>query len=107
MSQERTDILSDIEEFLSETNMGASYFGKASMGSSELVKRLRRGGRMWPENEAKVRAFMELRRSHERTARTANLAPRAAAPSDENMPEVLVRGNRKAASDFPHASEPS
>lgn len=103
MSQERTDILSDIEEFLSETNMGASYFGKASMGSSELVKRLRKGGRMWPENEAKVRAFMELRRSHERTARTANLAPRAAVPSDENMSEVLVRGNRKAASDFPRA----
>lgn len=58
-------LLSDIDAFLTETGMGPSYFSKSASGNSELVKRLRSGGRLWPETEKKVRDFM---RSHERKA---------------------------------------
>ena len=51
-------LLQEIDAFLSSTGMGASYFGKQAVGNSELVRRLRDGGRIWPETEIKVRAFM-------------------------------------------------
>ncbi len=54
--------LTDIEKFLSDTGMSASYFGKVAAGNSELVARLREGRRTWPETEKKVRAFMRERR---------------------------------------------
>lgn len=53
-----TDLLSDIRAFLTESGMGPSYFGKASCGNSELVSRLEKGRRVWPETEVKVRVFM-------------------------------------------------
>lgn len=55
-------LLDDIESFLARTNMGAAYLGKAAVGNSELVFRLRRGGRVWPETEARLREFMARRR---------------------------------------------
>lgn len=55
-------LLAEIEQFLSETGMGERYFGKAAMTTSDLVPRLRNGGRVWPETEAKARAFMRERR---------------------------------------------
>lgn len=39
--------------------MGESYFGKLAARNSELVKRLRQGGRVWPETEAEVRDFIK------------------------------------------------
>lgn len=67
------DLLSEIETFLTTEQMGASYFGKASCGNSEVVARLRDGRRVWPETEIKIRAFMLARRlaptpSHEGAA---------------------------------------
>lgn len=58
MAKTPKTLLQDIEAFLSEQEMGASYFGKVAVGNSELVPRLRRGGRVWPETEVKVRSFM-------------------------------------------------
>lgn len=58
-------LLSEIDVFLASTGMGPSYFGKSASGNSELVKRLRAGGRMWPETEKKVRDFM---RSHRKSS---------------------------------------
>lgn len=52
------DLLADIEAFLSQTGMGESYFGKRAIGNSEVVKRLRDGGRVWPETEEGLRKFM-------------------------------------------------
>lgn len=52
------DLLNKIEAFLTKQKMGASYFGKASCGNSEVVARLRAGGRVWPETEIKIRAFI-------------------------------------------------
>ena len=56
-------LLSDVTDFLAETGMGASYFGKISSGNSELVSRLKRGGRVWPDTEKKVRSFMRSQRA--------------------------------------------
>lgn len=63
MTHHHSQLLTEIEAFLSRTGMGASYFGKTAVGNSELVPRLRSGGRIWPETEMKVRAFM-LTRNH-------------------------------------------
>lgn len=52
------ELLSDIEAFLAATGMGATYFGKKATGNSEIVARLRSGGRVWPETEAQARAFI-------------------------------------------------
>lgn len=64
-------LLSEVNDFLSKTGMGVSYFGKVASGNSELVHRLRSGGRVWPETDEKVRAFM-----------TAHIAEAAKASED-------------------------
>lgn len=74
MKHHHSQLLTDIEAFLAGTGMGASYFGKSAVGNSELVPRLRSGGRVWPETEMKVRAFM-LSRSHAR--KHGDATPRA------------------------------
>lgn len=51
-------LLEKIDEFLSETGLSESYVGKMGAGNSEVVGRLRSGGRVWPETEAKLRSFM-------------------------------------------------
>lgn len=58
MAKTPPTLLQEIEAFLADQAMGASYFGKIAVGNSELVPRLRRGGRIWPETEAKARSFM-------------------------------------------------
>ncbi len=52
------DLLSEIELFLAKTGMGPSYFGRLAAGNSELIGRLRRGRRVWPETELQVREFI-------------------------------------------------
>lgn len=66
-----TDLLTEIQSFLSDTGMGPSYFGKASCGNSELVKRLEERRRVWPETEMKVRAFMMVERKRRAKVREA------------------------------------
>lgn len=63
-------LLIEIETFLSETKMSSSYFGKKATGNSEVVKRLQKGGRVWPETEMKIRLFMavEEQRKHRQVA---------------------------------------
>lgn len=55
------ELLRDIDAFLDATGMGSSYLGKASVGNSELVPRLRNGGRVFRDTEDRVRAFMAAR----------------------------------------------
>lgn len=64
------DLLATIEAFLAGTGMGASYFGKAAIGNSEVVKRLRDGGRVWPETEASLRKFMLEHRAGQQATST-------------------------------------
>jgi hypothetical protein len=68
----KNHLLDEIETFLAETGMGPSYFGKQAVKNSEIVSRLRKGGRIWPETEAQLRAFMlAARRTSRESARVA------------------------------------
>ena len=53
------DLLREIETYIARTGMGETYFGKKAINNSELISRLRNGGRVWPETAAQVRAFMK------------------------------------------------
>lgn len=53
------DIIADIESFCSAAGMAESTFGRLAVNDGKLVRRLRSGGRMWPETLARVRQFME------------------------------------------------
>ena len=59
-------LLKEIEAFLAECPMGESHFGKVAAKNSELIKRLRRGGRVWPETDMAVRAFILSKRAARR-----------------------------------------
>jgi hypothetical protein len=55
------DLLEKIERYTAESGMSESYFGKRAAGNSELVARLRAGGRVWPETEDRVLSFIASR----------------------------------------------
>ena len=72
----KSQILTDIETFLAETGMSERAFARA-VGNGALFQRLRtvgkRGnpGRVWPETDAHIRAFMTAERQR-RAASPAN-----------------------------------
>ena len=68
MKNHRPPILEEIDAFLAEVPMGESYFGKRAVGNSEIVARLRGGGRIWPETIDRLRAFMGARRAASKKA---------------------------------------
>lgn len=56
-------LLTDIEAFIARHDMAESTFGREALGDWRLIPELRGEGRarprrLWPETEAKVRAFM-------------------------------------------------
>lgn len=57
-------LLKDVLDFLSETGMGEYRFGLLSVRNGRLLdqlRKVRKNGeptRVWPETEAKIRAFM-------------------------------------------------
>jgi hypothetical protein len=58
-----TNLLSEIEKFMAEANLGPHRFGILAASNGRLVERLREGGRIWPDTEQQVRKFMrEYRR---------------------------------------------
>lgn len=54
----RNTLLNDIDNFRREHRMCEHRFGFLAVKNGRLVERLRKGGRIWPDTEAKVRAFM-------------------------------------------------
>lgn len=64
-------LLSDIEDFLSVTGMGPSYFGKQAAGNSELVKRAREGKSIESYTEQRVRDFIKANRPKPKHAEAA------------------------------------
>lgn len=50
--------LAKIEQYLSRTQMGPSYFGKRACGNSELVSRLREGKSVTLHTAEAVELFM-------------------------------------------------
>jgi hypothetical protein len=65
-------LLAEIEAFLSETDMGESYFGKKAAKNSELVARLRAGKKVWPDTETSVRSYIMTRRELARLSKRGN-----------------------------------
>ena len=55
-------LLEEIEAFLSETGTGTFRFGIKAAKNGRLIERLRAGGRVWPETEIEVRAYIRLER---------------------------------------------
>lgn len=61
-------LLEEIDAFLAEHPMSDGRFGMLSCKDGRLLERLRgknkhgRAGRVWPEKEAEIRAFMAIRR---------------------------------------------
>lgn len=47
-----------IESFLSDHDMAPATFGRLAVKDPHFVSQVRRGRRLWPETEAKVRKFM-------------------------------------------------
>jgi hypothetical protein len=56
-------LLREIDAFLTETGRGEYRFGLLAVGNGRLVSRLRSGGRVWPETEMAVRAYILSQRS--------------------------------------------
>ena len=54
----RTPILEEIDAFMAETGIGGFRFGMLAIKNGRLVERLRYGGRIWPDTEERIRAFM-------------------------------------------------
>ena len=51
-------LLDDIEAFLDRHGMAPTRLGDEALSDRHFVRQLRRGRRVWPETEAKVRRFM-------------------------------------------------
>lgn len=56
-------LLDDIEAFLETHKMPPTTFGANALGDNHFVKQLRKGRRVWPETEAKVRRYMATYRA--------------------------------------------
>lgn len=79
-------LLSEIDRFLRESGMGEFRFGLAAVKNGRLVARLRSGGRVWPETEMQIRAFI-VANSHRAAARQTKAS---AAPECGCAPEVAA-----------------
>ncbi len=87
MTKQSRTLLQEIDAFLKESNLKASYLGKAAAGNSELVSRLRAGGRVWPETEAKVRSYIAARKKAIRSSGHVDNAQQ-----DQGVPAKKRRG---------------
>jgi len=56
------NLVIEIDTFIADTGMGVSYFGKAAVGNSEVVSRLKRGKTIHATTEHRLREFMCERR---------------------------------------------
>lgn len=51
-------LIEQIEAFVSDTGMSPVTFGREAMNDPHFVRDLRKGRRLWPETEARVRRFL-------------------------------------------------
>ena len=61
-------LLTDIREFCTRHDMALTRFGELALNDKPFVSQLEGGRRVWPETEAKVRAFMASYRSQDAAA---------------------------------------
>lgn len=55
-------LMSEIQEFLDTTGMGSSYFGRVSVGNTELLARLRLGSEIRRGTEQRVLDYIKAER---------------------------------------------
>jgi hypothetical protein len=65
--QDSTSLIDAIDGFLAKAAMSPFTFGRKALGDPHFVGQLRKGRRVWPETEAKVRHFMATYTSANRT----------------------------------------
>ncbi len=58
MTDERKQLLRDIAAAAKARGVSETTFGRLAVDDGKLVKRLRKGRRVWPETEQKIRAFI-------------------------------------------------
>ncbi|PWE56792.1 hypothetical protein DEM27_10545 [Metarhizobium album] len=58
----KNDLLTEIEKFMLEAQLGPHRFGILAASNGRLVDRLREGRRIWPDTELQVRKFMREQR---------------------------------------------
>lgn len=81
-------VLQEIELFIAETGMAESSFGRGAVNDWSFIRGLRSGRRVWPETEAKVRAFM--------AANGPSPAPLQVAAPEAPTPEAANSSDRWA-----------
>lgn len=57
------ELLSEIANFLARTGMSPTAFGRAALNDAMLIPNMKKGRRLWPETEARVRDFMERQKA--------------------------------------------
>jgi hypothetical protein len=58
MQKDAPSLLDAIDEFVSLHGMSPITFGRLAMKDPHFVRDIRGGRRVWPETDAKIRAFM-------------------------------------------------
>jgi 2,4-dienoyl-CoA reductase-like NADH-dependent reductase (Old Yellow Enzyme family) len=73
-----TDLIREIDLFIERHKISPVTFGREAMRDPHFVRDVRNGRRLWPETEAKVRAFMDSYVAPVRTS-SGTVVERAAA----------------------------
>lgn len=76
-------LLTEVERFLADTGMGASYFGQKAVSNSKLVSRLREGRPVETSTEAKIREFIAREMDRRRAEARRILRAASAQPTRE------------------------
>jgi hypothetical protein len=58
MQKDAPPLLDAIDDFVTSRGMSPITFGRLAMRDPHFVRDIRGGRRVWPETEAKIRAFM-------------------------------------------------
>lgn len=58
----RKTLLTQLEEFAAETGLGEHRVGILVARNGRIFDRIRAGGRIWPETEARIRLNLEIER---------------------------------------------
>lgn len=58
MTIHHPDLLKKIESFTAQSGMSEITFGRKAVRDPHFVRDVRKGRRLWPETEAKIRDFM-------------------------------------------------
>lgn len=58
MANHHTELIDEIAAFLERAQLSETTFGRLALKDPHFVRDLRKGRRLWPETEQKIRDFM-------------------------------------------------